>query len=105
MTAENNEPMSEEENEQISQRRAKLAALREAGPAYPNDFHRDILAEAIHMQYGGEEPESLEELGVRVKIAGRMMTRRLMGSATPCPRVYTRTSRSGTSVTSSAPRA
>lgn len=73
--------MSEEENEQIAQRRAKLAALREAGSAYPNDFHRDTLAEAIHEQHGADDTESLDQRGIRVKIAGRMMTRRLMGKA------------------------
>ena len=47
--------IEEDDNEQIAQRRTKLTALREAGPAYPNDFHRDTLAEAIHAQYGDED--------------------------------------------------
>ncbi len=73
--------IEEDDNEQIAQRRAKLTALREAGPAYPNDFHRDTLAEAIHTQYGDADAQALEQHGIRVKIAGRMMTRRLMGKA------------------------
>jgi len=73
--------MSEEENEQIAQRRGKLAALRDSGTAYPNDFHRDALAEPLHEKYGAEDPEAMEQRGIRVKIAGRMMTRRLMGKA------------------------
>ena len=38
--AENDEP----ENRLIAERRAKLARLREAGVAYPNDFRRDSIA-------------------------------------------------------------
>ena len=35
--------MAEEENHIIAERRAKLAALRAAGVAYPNDFERTDL--------------------------------------------------------------
>ncbi|PYE35477.1 lysyl-tRNA synthetase class II [Idiomarina fontislapidosi] len=68
-------------NEQIAQRKAKLAAIREKGVAFPNDFRRDSLAEELHAQYDDAEKESLEQQGVRVKVAGRMMTRRIMGKA------------------------
>lgn len=68
-------------NEQIAQRKAKLAALREQGVAFPNDFRRDSLAANLHEQYDGSEKEALAEQGIRVKIAGRMMTRRIMGKA------------------------
>lgn len=68
-------------NEQIAQRKAKLAALREKGVAFPNDFRRDSLAKDLHAEYDEADKESLEQQGVRVKIAGRMMTRRIMGKA------------------------
>jgi len=68
-------------NEQIAQRKAKLAALRERGVAFPNDFRRDSLAAELHAQYDGFEKEELAAKGVRVAVAGRMMTRRIMGKA------------------------
>lgn len=68
-------------NEQIAQRKAKLAALRERGVAFPNDFRRDSLATDLHREYDHWEKEALAEKGVRVRVAGRMMTRRIMGKA------------------------
>jgi lysyl-tRNA synthetase, class II len=70
-----------DENEQIAQRRAKLAKLREEGIAFPNDFRRNCTAALLHAQYGTEANETLEIRNVRAKIAGRMMTRRIMGKA------------------------
>lgn len=68
-------------NEQIAQRKAKLTALRDKGIAFPNDFRRDALANDLHAEYGEATKEELEAQGVRVKVAGRMMTRRIMGKA------------------------
>ena len=70
-----------EENEQIVQRKAKLAEMREAGQAYPNDFRRDSLAMDLHAAYDQLDTEVLAEKSIQVKVAGRMMTRRLMGKA------------------------
>lgn len=70
-----------DENEQIVQRKSKLAALRENGIAYPNDFVRDTLAQDIHHNYEAFDHDALVEKNIRVKIAGRMMTRRVMGKA------------------------
>lgn len=69
------------ENEQIMQRRAKLAALRSCGNAYPNDFRRDALAQNLHDLYSAEDGEVLREKNISVMLAGRIMTRRLMGKA------------------------
>lgn len=66
-----------EENEQMHQRREKLAALREEGIAFPNDFRRDALAADLHRKYGQDLPEE----PVRVMVAGRMMLQRIMGKA------------------------
>ncbi|WP_417655853.1 lysine--tRNA ligase [Pseudidiomarina aestuarii] len=68
-------------NEQIAQRKAKLKALREHGVAFPNDFRRDSLAADLHARFDGLEKEALAEQGIRVAVAGRMMTRRIMGKA------------------------
>lgn len=79
--------MSHQENEALSTndlielRRAKLTAWRETRAAFPNDFRRDSLAaELLAAHSGKEEPELLEH-PVPVKVAGRMMLRRLMGKA------------------------
>ena len=67
-------------NDELAQRRQKLAGLREQGVAFPNDFRRDALAANLHAEF---DEKSKEELipGKTVKIAGRMMTRRIMGKA------------------------
>ncbi|MBN2689907.1 MAG: lysine--tRNA ligase [Gammaproteobacteria bacterium] len=70
-----------DENEQIKVRRAKLAALREQGCAYPNDFRTDALAEELINLYADHDNEALEQNPIRVKVAGRIMTRRIMGKA------------------------
>ena len=70
-----------DEQEQITQRRQKLAALRETGMPFPNDFRRNTLAAELHVEYGEKDNAELETRAVRVKVAGRMMTRRIMGKA------------------------
>ena len=40
----------QDENQIIAERRAKLAALRAQGNAFPNDFRRDALAADLHAQ-------------------------------------------------------
>ncbi|RUO32019.1 lysine--tRNA ligase [Aliidiomarina sedimenti] len=77
----NDAPSHEELQGEIAQRKAKLKVLRERGNAFPNDFRRDSVAKELHQKYGETEGEALKEQGVRVKIAGRMMTRRIMGKA------------------------
>lgn len=69
------------ENELVLQRRAKLTALREKGNAYPNDFERNDLAQDLFAQYAEKESSELEALAATVQVAGRIMTRRLMGKA------------------------
>ncbi len=73
--------MSEESNDIIAQRRAKLARLREEGNAFPNDFRRDVMAGELHARYADKPAEELDAQRVRVRIAGRMMSRRIMGKA------------------------
>ncbi|KHF25725.1 lysine--tRNA ligase [Solemya velum gill symbiont] len=70
-----------DENQLIAQRREKLDALRESGKAFPNDFRRDVVTGELHAEYGEKSKEELEELGLRVKVAGRVMSRRIMGKA------------------------
>ena len=74
----------QDEQEQIRQRREKLKALREEGIAFPTDFRRDVMAGELHAEYGEKSAEELEANPIRVKVAGRMMTRRVMGKASFC---------------------
>ncbi|PLX61674.1 lysine--tRNA ligase [Sedimenticola selenatireducens] len=71
----------QDENKLIAQRREKLAQIRERGIAFPNDFRRNVVAGELHAEYGEKSAEQLEELAVRVRVAGRMMSRRVMGKA------------------------
>ena len=71
----------QDNNQIIAERRAKLAALRERGPAFPNDFRRDALARDLHARYDAEGNETLEPQAVRCSVAGRMMLKRVMGKA------------------------
>jgi lysyl-tRNA synthetase class 2 len=71
----------QDEHALIAQRRAKLNALREAGNAFPNDFRRDAIAGELHAQYDHRDNDALEASPVRVKVAGRLMAKRIMGKA------------------------
>ncbi len=75
--------MSEEHEEHrlIAQRREKLDRLREQDQAFPNDFRRDSVADELQGMYGQRSGESLEAEGIRVRVAGRLMAKRVMGKA------------------------
>jgi len=69
----------QDEHRLIAERRRKLQALRERGIAFPNDFRRDVMAGELHAEYGDREPDWFETNPIRVKVAGRMMSKRVMG--------------------------
>ena len=71
----------QDENHLIAERRAKLAEWRSTGTAYPNDFSRENTAGKIDEVYGDKTAEELDVATVQVKIAGRMMLKRVMGKA------------------------
>jgi lysyl-tRNA synthetase, class II len=68
-------------SDQSAQRRAKLAALRERGNPYPNDFRRTAWTAELHAEYSERDGESLEAEAIQVAIVGRMMSQRIMGKA------------------------
>lgn len=68
-------------NDQIAQRRAKLAELRRLGNPFPNDFRRDALAGELQRRFAPLDAATIEAQAHRATIAGRIMTRRLMGKA------------------------
>jgi lysyl-tRNA synthetase class 2 len=70
-----------DENKLIAQRREKLKQLRENGIPFPNDFRRNTMAGELHAEYDDKSDEELEVLALRVSLAGRMMSRRVMGKA------------------------
>jgi lysyl-tRNA synthetase class 2 len=82
MTPPNDDALpTQDENSIIAERRAKLAALRERGVAFPNDFRPLHKAADLHEQYGGMDNQALEAQPVNVVVAGRMMLKRVMGKA------------------------
>ena len=73
-----------DDNALITERRGKLAALRQQGVAFPNDFRRGQFAGDLQAEYADAEQwtvEALEEVSRPVTLAGRMMAKRIMGKA------------------------
>ncbi|MGR3914605.1 MAG: lysine--tRNA ligase [Gammaproteobacteria bacterium] len=68
-------------SEERQQRRDKLAALRAVtGNAFPNDFRRSAFAADLREKYAADAGQ-LAAQPVHVKVAGRLMSRRVMGKA------------------------
>lgn len=70
-----------DENQIMAERRAKLGALRTAGPAFPNDFRPADTAAKILNTHGESDREALQAQAVTVSLAGRMMLKRVQGKA------------------------
>ncbi len=75
------QPVPQDENQIIAERRAKLAELRKRGVAFPNDFTREHLAADLHGTWDTKSNEEIEPKQVVVAVAGRMMLKRVMGKA------------------------
>ena len=73
--------IEQDENRLIAQRREKLTELREQGNAFPNDFRRNVVNAELTVEYENASAEDLTATPRRVKIAGRLMTKRVMGKA------------------------
>ena len=71
----------QDENQIIAERRAKLAELRKAGIAFPNDFAREHLAADLHKTWRDKSNDELEAKNIAVSVAGRVMLKRVMGKA------------------------
>ena len=78
---ENSQSENPSQNQIIAERRAKLAAIRAAGVAFPNDFERNDYAGKLAAAHGDKSKETLEAEAVEVQLAGRMMLKRVMGKA------------------------
>ncbi|WP_313703418.1 lysine--tRNA ligase [Massilia sp.] len=82
MTTENQDQtpvVALDENKIMAERRAKLAALRQQGNPFPNDFVPQDKAADLVATHGGKTREELEAEPVAVTLAGRMMLRREAG--------------------------
>ncbi len=78
-----------DENQLITERREKLAAIRESakasgGVAFPNDFKPQHRAAELVAAHGERSNEELEPLSLVVSVAGRMVLKRVMGKASFC---------------------
>ena len=82
-------PAAQDENQLMLERREKLKALRQrqqdgGAVAFPNDFKPTHQAEALFAAHEDQSAEALEALGTVVRVAGRMMLKRVMGKASFC---------------------
>ncbi len=71
----------QDENNLFEVRKEKLNKLREQGQDYPNSFRRNELANELIKEFSDLSKDDLESKSIKVKVAGRIMLRRLMGKA------------------------
>ena len=79
-------PAPQDDNQLIAERRDKLKHMRQrqalGGPvAFPNDFKPAHHSEPLHNAHGAKTAEVLVEEKHAVRIAGRMVLKRVMGKA------------------------
>ena len=69
-------PAAQDDNRLIAERRGKLAALREQGNPFPNDFRRTATAGALQEQYAGDDKATLAARAATFAVAGRLIRKR-----------------------------
>jgi len=84
MTEPTNEPATasatiEDTHRLVAQRKEKLAAWREAGAAFPNDFRPSAAAAELQATYANDDADTLESGAHEVAVAGRLLAKRVMG--------------------------
>ncbi|GAB5450478.1 MAG: lysine--tRNA ligase [Halioglobus sp.] len=65
-----------DENKLIAERRAKLADIRAAGVAFPNDFRRTATAAELQTDFADTPKEALEGAAEEFSVAGRLVRNR-----------------------------
>ena len=71
-----------DDNRLIAERREKLKALRGQGIAFPNDFKVDSFAGDLQAEFTDKDvhtAEAIEAAARRVKMAGRIVLKRVQG--------------------------
>ena len=80
----NDQPASSpvaDENKLIAERREKLRDVRDHGVAFPNDFRPDAFAGDLQIETDGIDAATLATQARRVRVAGRLLGKRVMGKA------------------------
>jgi lysyl-tRNA synthetase, class II len=70
-----------DDNQLITERREKLALIRQQGVAFPNDFKPQHHAAELQRLHVDATHEALEAAAAHVVVAGRLMLKRVMGKA------------------------
>lgn len=68
-------------NEQLALRKEKLSALRKKTQAFPNNFKPNFSLKELRQKYADKNHDELEKEYISVRVAGRIMTCRIMGKA------------------------
>ncbi|HXC52648.1 MAG TPA: lysine--tRNA ligase [Candidatus Limnocylindrales bacterium] len=71
----------EDESEQVRVRRAKLAELRTAGQAFPNDFKPDATTDQLVREFGDLPTEEIEAKSGHYRLGGRVLVVRDFGKS------------------------
>ncbi|VFP78763.1 Lysine--tRNA ligase [Candidatus Erwinia haradaeae] len=66
-------------SEDTKLRRTKLLSLKKTGIAFPNNFRRLHTSEELHAVFDKKNKTEIALLDIIVTVAGRIMTRRIMG--------------------------
>ncbi len=70
-----------DESEVYQIRKQKLVDLREQGFQFPNQFRREHLADDLCTRYAKFTKDELAQKSIKVRVAGRIVLRRVMGKA------------------------
>ncbi len=71
----------EDQNKLVEERRNKLLSMREEGFNYPISIEIDAIVKDLFETYGKSTREEVIDANKTVKIAGRMMAKRIMGKS------------------------
>lgn len=68
-------------NNKLKTRRKKLANLRKQEIAFPNNFRRNHTSNQLHAKFNSKKNKKLKALNIKVAVAGRIITRRIISKA------------------------
>ena len=72
---------TDDQNKLILERRKKLESLREGGFNFPRGLEIDAYADDLQEEYASLSGEELQSKDKEVRVAGRMMAKRVMGKS------------------------
>ena len=70
-----------DQNKLILERRKKLESLRKDGFNYPRGLEIDAYADNLQEEFASLSGEELQSRNKAVRVAGRMMAKRVMGKS------------------------